>query len=443
LLTEILFLIILIFINAFFAASEIALISLNDNKIKVMADDGNKKAKKLKKLLSEPSRFLATIQIGITLAGFLASAFAAESFSDRLMAMVDVSAIPISASLLKTLSVVFITIILSYFTLVFGELVPKRVAMKKSESIAFGVVTPLVVLSAFTSPFVKLLTASTNFFIKIFGMDPNAEEDSITKEEIRMMVDVGEEKGTIHESEKQMINNIFEFDDTTAGEIMTHRTEIVAVEDNSKISDIVYIAINEGFSRIPVYKEDIDNIIGIIYVKDLLCLVGCSESEDFKISDFIREVLYVPESNRCIELFKEFTDKKAHMAVVVDEYGGTAGIVTMEDLLETIVGSIQDEYDDEEDEIEQIGDNTYTIDGSADIEDVAELLDLAIDEDADYDTLGGLITEILGRIPTENEQPVVTVDDVEFTVLGVEERRITKVKAVKLTQDDESDKDDK
>lgn len=263
-----------------------------------------------------------------------------------------------------------------------------------------------------------------------------------------MMVDVGNEKGVIEESQKDMINNIFEFDDRTAEEVMTHRTEVIAVSQDATISDIVYYAINEGFSRIPVYEDDIDNIVGVIYVKDLLCLVGCKSTEDFKISDFIRPVLYVPESNRCRELFKEFTDKKIHMAVVVDEYGGTSGIVTMEDLLESIVGNIQDEYDDEEIEIQKMNDTTYMIDGGADLEEVAETLGLDISENEDYDTLGGLITDILGRIPDDGEMPAVTYQNVDFTVLVVEDRRVVKVKAVirpaiELEQENDSDKDKK
>lgn len=264
-------------------------------------------------------------------------------------------------------------------------------------------------------------------FAKWFG----SKRENVTEQEILMMVDAGEEEGVIEQSQKAMINNIFEFDDMAAEDVMTHRVDIVAIPEDAKISDVVYHAINDGFSRIPVYKEDIDNIIGIIYVKDLLCLVGCKTMEEYSIQQFIREVLYVPETTRCRDLFKQFTEKKLHIAVVVDEYGGTAGIVTMEDLIESIVGNIQDEYDDEEEEITKINDTTYTMEGTADWDDVAQLLGIEAEENPDYDTVGGFLIDQLGRIPREGEHPVVRTGGVEFTVLVVEERHIAKVRAVK------------
>ena len=292
--TQILFLILLIGVNAFFAASEIALISLNDNKIKIMADEKNLKAIQLVKLLSEPSRFLATIQIGITLAGFLASAFAAESFADPLVNIIKAYDLPITDSVLRVLTVTVITIILSYFTLVLGELVPKRVAMKKAESIAFFVVTPLTVLSKVTSPFVKFLTASTNFCVRLFGIDPNSNDDDVTEEEIRMMIDVGEEKGTIHEREKIMINNIFEFNNKTAEDIMTHRMELVGIPHDIGLRKLIDIVKTEQYSRIPVYNESIDNIIGVLYVKDLLPLIVEEAERDFELDSYIRKPFLFP-----------------------------------------------------------------------------------------------------------------------------------------------------
>ena len=292
--TQILFLILLIGVNAFFAASEIALISLNDNKIKIMADEKNLKAIQLVKLLSEPSRFLATIQIGITLAGFLASAFAAESFADPLVNIIKAYDLPITDSVLRVLTVTVITIILSYFTLVLGELVPKRVAMKKAESIAFFVVTPLTVLSKVTSPFVKFLTTSTNFCVRLFGIDPNSNDDDVTEEEIRMMIDVGEEKGTIHEREKIMINNIFEFNNKTAEDIMTHRMELVGIPHDIGLRKLIDIVKTEQYSRIPVYNESIDNIIGVLYVKDLLPLIVEEAERDFELDSYIRKPFLFP-----------------------------------------------------------------------------------------------------------------------------------------------------
>ena len=282
-ITKIALLFILIGLNAFFAASEMALISLNDNKIKLMAENGNKKAKKLVKLLSEPSRFLATIQIGITLAGFLASAFAAESFADPIVGVLGGLNIPLSPSILKVSTVLIITLVLSYFTLVIGELVPKRIAMNRSESIAFFVVGPLTVLSIVANPFVKLLTFSTNSVVRLFGIDPNSTEDDVTEEEIRMLVDVGEEKGAINEREKIMINNIFEFNNKTAEDIMTHRMELVAIPKSIHIVELIQILKTEQYSRIPVYEKSVDNIVGILHVKDLLPLIASNSTVAFEI----------------------------------------------------------------------------------------------------------------------------------------------------------------
>ncbi|OPX86324.1 MAG: Magnesium and cobalt efflux protein CorC [Pelotomaculum sp. PtaB.Bin104] len=430
-LSEFLFLIFLVALNAFFAASEMALISLNDNKIKMMAEEGNKKAALVRKLLSEPSRFLATIQIGITLAGFLASAFAAESFSGRLMELVKLTGvtIPVSDEWLKNISVVLITIVLSYFTLVLGELVPKRLAMKKAEPISMFVVRPLNFLSAATSPFVKLLSLSTNFFVRLFGVDPDEEDEEITEEEIRMMVDVGEEKGTIHETEKEMINNIFEFNNKTVGEIMTHRTDIAALPVGASLSEVTAFINREKYSRIPVYEDNIDNIIGVMHSKYLFrYLTKNGNKGDFDLHDIIRKPYFVPESKRTDELFKELQQNKTHLAVIIDEYGGTAGIVTLEDLIEEIVGNIFDEDEEIEKEIEKLDENTYMINGATSLDAVEDYLgvDLPIE---DYVTLSGFLVGQLGRIPGEEEHPVVEFNGVVFKVEEVDEKRVSRVKA--------------
>jgi putative hemolysin len=415
--------------NAFFAASEIALISLNDNKIKHMADEGNKRAKLLVKVLSEPSRFLATIQIGVTLSGFLASAFAAESFADRLVDLVKMTQIPVSGSVLKTVSVIVITVILSYFTLVLGELVPKRLAMKKAEQISFSVASPLHFLSVATFPFVKLLTVSTNSIVRLFGVDPNGDERHITEEEIRMMVDVGEEKGAIDESEKEMINNIFEFDNKVVSDIMTHRTDIVGVPITASLKEIIALIKREKFTRYPVYEDNIDNITGILNIKDLIQLLE-DENQDFDLKKIMRQPYFVPASKKTDELFKELQSRKTHMAVAIDEYGGTAGIITIEDLVEEIVGNIFDEYDEVEKEFEKLDENTFIINGLANLERVKDLLEVDLPTE-DYDTLGGFLTGQLGRIPQEDEKPVVEFNGVVFKVEEISEKRITKVKACK------------
>lgn len=425
---QIILIVILIFINAFFAASEIAVISLSDKKIKRLSEDGNKRATQLLKLTALPSSFLAVIQVGVTLSELLTSAIASESFSDHIARAFAFTGV--DAGVLKVASVAVITLLLSYFTLVLGELVPKRIALQNPEGVALGVAGVLSAISKIFRPFVNMLAFSTNILVKMFGIGPSAGRKDITEEEILMMVDAGEENGVIKETEKEMINNVFEFSDKTAGEIMTHRTNIFAVEDTAGLPEILEIALNEGCSRIPVFHEDLDDIVGIVFVKDLLKYAGAAVDGRFDITKIMRSALFVPDTKRCGELFKLFTEQKLHIAVVVDEYGGTAGIVTMEDLVETIVGNIQDEYDNEADEFQKINENTFTIEGSADLDEVSSLLGVELPE-GDYDTVGGLVIDRLGRIPGENEHPKVTVSGVEFTVDKVEERRIEKITAVK------------
>lgn len=431
---KLILLLALILVNAFFAMSEMAIVTLNDNKIKSLADDGDKKAKKLLKLTCDSSRFLSTIQIGVTLAGFLTSAAASQNFAEKLTAKIC-NYYTITDNNIVTfiggVSVVIITLITSYFSLVLGELVPKKIAIQKSEKVAFAVVGPLLFLKSFLKPFVFILTVSTNAVIRLFGMNPNADEDNVTEEEIRMMVDAGEEEGVIEESQREMINNIFEFDDTAVDDVMNHRTDIVAVDVNEGISEVLKIAVEEGFSRIPVYEDDIDDIIGIVYVKDLLKYVGKKVPERITVKSVMREAYHVPQTKRCSDLFKEFTSMRIQMAVVIDEYGGTAGIITLEDLIETILGNIQDEYDDEQEEIIQLNDTTFKIKGSCDIEDVGEKLGIAF-SDEDYDTIGGFILYNLGRIPKDGETPSFEWEGYKFTALKIKERRIEFIKAEKI-----------
>ena len=418
---------LLILVNAFFAMSEIAIISLNDNLIDKMADDGDKKALQVKKLTENPSNFLSTIQIGVTLAGFLTSASASTTFATMLSGVLVPLLPSVPESVINAVCVVIITIIMSYFSLVLGELAPKRMGMQKPDKIAFKVVGILLVVKKITSPFVKILSFSTNAVVRVFGFDPNADEESVTEEEIRMMVDVGEEKGVIESEQKEMINNIFEFDDIDVTDIMTHRTDMIAVEDTDPLKEAVHLSIENGYSRIPVYHEDQDNIIGIIYIKDLLQYVSAELPDDVKPTDVMREAYYVPSSKKCGDLFSEMSEKRVQMAVVVDEYGGTAGIVTMEDLVEAIVGNIRDEYDDEEEEIVEESENVFTIDGTAFIEEVNELVGDIIPE-GEYDTLGGFIISLLGFLPKDGDMNEVQFQNVKFTILNVEERRIGKVR---------------
>lgn len=426
-LSQIIVLFILILLNAFFAAAEIAFISLNDAKIEKQAKEGVKKAKQINKMLKNPSKFLATIQIGITLAGFLSSAFASDAFADILAPVLNGWMPMISLGTWKSISIILITLVLSYFTLVLGELVPKRIAMKNYEKIAYGAIGAIRVLSIVSAPFVKLLTVSTNVVSKIFGV-AEKEEETVTEEEIRMMVDAGEEKGTIDETEKEFINNVFEFDDKTVSEIMTHRTDMYAIEVNSDIDQILDELNEYKYSRVPVYKENIDEIVGILYIKDLFKYI--KTKKQVKIKSVMRDAYFVSENKMINELFRELQKNKNQLAIVVDEYGGTAGIVTMEDILEELVGNIFDEYDDVENEYEKIDDNTYRISGQVSIFELRKILGVEI-PDGEYDTLSGYLTEILGRIPEDEEKPVIETEKVTYKIEEYEDKRILWVKACK------------
>ncbi len=435
---------VLIFFNAFFAMSEIAIISLNDTKMQKLAEEGNKKAKQIVKLTENPNRFLSTIQIGVTLAGFLASASASQNFADLLMNALKHTAIVnvIPESVINGISVVVITIITSYFSLVLGELAPKRIAMQVPEKVSFKVVGILLFIAKIAKPFVKVLSVSTNGVVRLFGFDPNADEENVTEEEIRMMVDVGGEKGVIEDSQKEMIDNIFEFDDLDAGDIMTHRTDMTAIEVSRSLEEVAELAIENGYSRIPVYEDDPDSIVGVLYAKDLLKYVGHNIPADLTISKVMRKALYVPETQSCGDLFKAMNDSHTQFAVVVDEYGGTAGIVTLEDVLESIVGNIQDEYDDEDEEIVQINETTFTIDGITDLDEVDELVGTKLPE-GDYDTLGGFVISLLGYLPSESdpEPAVAEYDNLRFTVLNFEDRRIGEIKVEILPKEENEDED--
>lgn len=432
-MAQIILLIVLILINAFFASAEIAFISLNDAKIEKQAKEGNKKTQQIKKMLIEPSKFLATIQIGITLAGFLSSAFAADAFADDLAPKLQ-ELIPLGINTWMNISIVLITIILSYFSLVFGELVPKRLAMQKSEKIAFKTIGIIQVISVITAPFIKLLTISTNGVAKVLGIK-EIDEENVTEEEILMMVDLGEEKGSIEEEEKEMINNVFEFNDKIASEIMTHRKDIYAIEINSNLEAILNKINEYKYSRVPVYEENIDNIVGILFVKDLLGVIN--KEEKVKLSKIIREAYFVSESKHINEIFKDLQKNKQQLAVVLDEYGGTVGIITMEDILEELVGDIFDEYDEAEKEYEKIDNNTYLINGNVSIYDLRKILDVEIPE-GEYDTLSGYLIELLGRIPLDKEKPIIETDKITYKIEEYEDKRIIKVKACKNNNDNKN-----
>ena len=438
-LFQIIFLIILILLNAYFAASEMAYISLNDAKIEKEAKEKNKKAQKIKKMLKNPSKFLATIQIGITLAGFLSSAFAADTFASELSPILNEWIPGLGIGFWQALSIIVITIILSFFTLIFGELVPKRLAMKYSEKIAYATIGIISFISILTSPFVKLLTATTNLVSKIFGVS-EYEEEIVTEEEIKMMVDQGQEKGVIKKNEKDLINNVFLLNDIDAAEIMTHRTDIFAIEINDNIYELLDEIDDYKYSRIPVYEETIDDIKGILFLKDIL--KALSNGKKIKIKDIMREAYYVPETKPIDEVFKELQKNKMQMAIVVDEYGGTSGLLTMEDILEELVGNIFDEYDDVEVEYNKIDENTYMVEGSIPLYELKKIIGIEIPE-GDYDTLSGYLIEKLGRIPEDDEKPVIEDEKLTYKVEELEDKRIKWVKICKnqevsVNEDDEN-----
>lgn len=433
-ISELTVLICLTLLNAIFAATEIAFISLNDAKVAKLAKDGDKKSIQIDKMLKSPSKFLATIQIGITLAGFLSSAFASQSFAVRLVEVLK-PVVPINEVILKNISIILVTIILSYFTLVFGELVPKRIGMKKSEWIANKIIGIIKFISIIFSPFVKLLTWSTNIVSKIFGVSETDEEE-VTEEEIRMMIDVGEESGSIEQDEKEMINNIFEFNDKVASEVMTHRMDICGIELHDSVEKLYDVLEENKYSRIPVYEETIDTIVGVLHLKDLLKYL--KDNKKINIKRIMREAYFVSESKKINELFRDFQKSKTQMAIVLDEYGGTAGLITMEDMLEEIVGNIFDEYDDIETDYEKIDENTYRISGSLSINDVEKILGVKIPE-GEYDTLSGYIFELLGRIPNDEEKPEIETENLVFKIEDYEDKRIMWVKVCKINKDKETE----
>ena len=428
-MTAVFLLIILTGVNAFFTASEMAFITINDNKIRFLADEGDLKAKKVLLVLETPTRFLSTIQIGVTLAGFLASAFASDQFSEPLVKIL-LNYISIDEDVIKTISVVIITLLLSYITLVFGELVPKRIAMSKAEPIAFGVVGILRVISIVALPFVNFLSFTTNSVLRLFGFNPDEEPNQVTEEEIRMMVDVGEEKGTIRETEKEMINNIFEFDNKLVSEVMTHRREISGIPVEATLAEVKKILKNEQYTRFPIYDDSIDNIVGIVHLKDLLKYYDQAKTKTFSLQKIMRKPYFVPESKHIDELFFELQKNNTHFAVVIDEYGGTAGIITIEDLIEEIVGDISDEYDEDEKLIAQISENTYDLNASIELEELEERCGVDLPNE-DYDTLSGFLIGLLGRIPLNHEQIDLEYEGILFKVLKIEDKRIIKVRMVK------------
>lgn len=425
-ISQLLFLLILTIANAFFAGAEMATVSVNKNKIKIFTEDGNKNALLLQELLKEPTRFLSTIQIAITLSGFLASASAATSFSYPLSVIMTKLGIPYG----ETIAIVLVTIILSFFTLVFGELVPKRIALQKAETISLFTVKPILFISKLTSPFIKFLSLSTNFILQILGMKAENLEENISKEEIKSMIEAGQANGVFNETEKEMINSIFEFDDILASEIMIPRTDVYSIKIDVPINEYLDELLATKHSRIPVYEEDIDNIIGILYIKDLILEARNKGFENIDIRSILHKPYLVPESKNIDTLFKEMQKSKKYIAILIDEYGGFSGIVTMEDLVEEVMGNIDDEYDDSEPKLEKIDNHTYLIDGLYSIDNLIENLDINIIS-KNHNTISGYLINLLGEIPDDtflNKE--IKVNNIIFKIKNIKENRIDKIELI-------------
>ena len=398
---QILLQIILIALNAFFAATEIAVISLNEKKVRALAEDGNKKAVKMLKIIEEPTQFLSTIQIGITLAGFLGSAFAADNFAEVLSAAIS-KAFNLSADntkIINTVAVVLVTLILSYFTLIFGELVPKRIAMKHKEKLANSVCGIISFLAAVLKPIIWFLTISTNAVLRLVGIDPHEKEEPVSEEDIVLMLDAGADEGSLDHDDIEYIKNVFKLDKMTAEDVMTPRKSVISISYDASDKEILEIIEEESYSRIPVYEDNPDKILGILHACDYLLK---RNEKNFDLKSILHTPVFVPETVSLDVLFKDMQTDHNHLAVVVNEYGETSGIVTMEDILEEIVGEIWDERDEEIDEFKKIGDNTYKVLCTASLEDFREYFKLEDEEELDVSTVNGWITEITGIIPEVN-----------------------------------------
>ncbi|MDY4253136.1 MULTISPECIES: hemolysin family protein [unclassified Clostridium] len=415
---------ILIVINAFFASAEMAIVSLNKTKINMLAEEGNKKAKLLKNVLKDPNNFLSTIQVGITFAGFFASASAATSISYGFANFLKGVNIPYAESI----ALVLTTIAISYITLVLGELVPKRIALQKSEKLAMSAIKPIIFISKVTKPFVWFLSFSTNVILKICRVNTEGIEEQISREEIRSLIEMGEENGAINQSEREMIDGIIEFDDTTAKKIMTPRTETFLLDVNDSIRDCIKDILDENFSRIPVYENEIDNIIGILHMKDLFASIVEKGIDNVEIRDLLIEPCFFIETKNIDDLFKELKEKKSYIAILIDEYGGFSGIVTMEDIIEEVMGEILDEYDDNLD-VEKIDDYNYIVSGLMTLDDINNYLDIELESEV-ADTIAGLFIEKLGEIPTSTKDCEIKFDNLKLKLLKLDDKRIDRIQII-------------
>ena len=416
--------------NAFFAGAEMAVVSVNRNRIRSLAEEGNKKAGVIQGLFEDSTKFLSTIQVAITFAGFYSSASAASSISPVLGAWMEQRGIPYSMALASN----GVTLLLMFFNLVFGELVPKRIALQKAEQFCMITVMPIHYISKILSPFIKLLSLSTKGVLKLLRMKTEDEEEIVTEEEIKAMLKMGAESGTVEDREREMINLVFSFDDKSARELMVPRREVFAINIGDPQEEILDAVLESRHSRILVYEETIDNVIGILHVRDVIRQMRKKPEETVDIRMLLREAFFVPDTKDADALFRELQSSRRHMAVLVDEYGGCSGIITVEDLVEAIMGDIHEEDEMAEPEIRTLSDNIYLVDGSMLLEELNEALSLSLVSE-NYDTLSGYMIENLGYIPKENECAIVQTAHGKLYTEEVKDNRITRVRIEKNSAD--------
>ncbi len=438
-ITELVFIVILTILEGFFVASEIALVSIRRSRVEQLIEEGNRGARRVRKLLDDPGRFLAVAQIGLTFLGFFASAYAAVSLTERLTGLLE--QIELFRGSAAGIALVIVTILLAMFTIVFGELVPKTLALAFPERFALAASRPIDVLGRILGPLVALLTAVTRAVTRPFGADVS-KESQITAEELRLIVERGGQQGILEAEEEQMINAVIELGDRRLHEVMVPRIDIVSLAADATFEQAIDTIVEEGHSRVPVYQESIDEIVGILYAKDLLPYLKTAAEPRPAIRSILRAPVFAPESMSIDDLLHDFQRKKVHIAIVLDEYGGTAGLVSIEDLLEEIVGEIQDEYDEEEEMIVRLSDDEIRIDGRVAVDELAELFgtSLELEDEDEYDTIGGLVFHRIGRVPVPGDQ--VEVDGLRLTVESTDGRRVGKVLAIRERSFEEADDDE-
>ncbi|WP_300331121.1 hemolysin family protein [Fusobacterium sp.] len=424
-LSNLIFLIFLTLVNAFFSCTEMAIVSINKNKINMLAEKGNKRAKLVLKLLEEPTNFLSTIQVAITLSGFFASASAATNFSYVVESWISVFSIPYT----KEISLILVTVVLSFFTLVFGELVPKRIALQKAEGIGLFSVRIVYLISLVVLPFIKLLSFSTNFVLKIIGMDLKNMEEKVSEEEIKSLIEIGEKHGVFNETEKEMITSVLSFDNKIAREIMTPRKNVYFINIDKELNLYLDELLEMRHSRIPIYQGEKDNIIGILYMKDFIIEARKKGFENVDIKSIMQKPYFIPENKNIDILFKEFQKNKIFVALLIDEYGSFSGLVTMEDLIEEVMGDIEEIYDEDEPKLEKLDKDSYLVDGLYSMRELNYDLDMKLEND-DVDTVSGFVINLLGKIPEEGEKLKVEYNNLTFEILEIKDHCIQKIKII-------------